>query len=56
MIGLEQFNNTICYDGERYQIGWPWKSDEPDLPENYDIAYNYGRLKSLYGFKQTELF
>ena len=42
---LEQFNNTICYDGERYQIAWPWKSCEPDLHENYDVAY--GRIRSL---------
>ena len=42
---LEQFNNTICCDGERYQIAWPWKPCEPDLPENYDVAY--GRIRSL---------
>ena len=42
---LEQFNYTICYDGEQYQIAWPWKSCEPDLPENYDVAY--GRIRSL---------
>ena len=42
---LEQFNNTIYYDGRRYQIAWPWKSSETILPENYDVAY--GRIKSL---------
>ena len=42
---LEQFNKGICYDEERYQIKWPWKSPEPDLPDNYDVAY--GRMKSL---------
>ena len=42
---LEQFNNRICYDGKQYQIAWPWKPCEPDLPENYDVAY--GRISSL---------
>ena len=42
---LAQFNNTIYYDGERYQIAWPWRSSEFTLPENYGVAY--GRIKSL---------
>jgi len=42
---LKQFNNTIIYDGECYQVRWPWKNCEFDLPNNYDAAY--GRINSL---------
>ena len=39
---LKQFNDSIIYDGERYQA---WKNCEFDLPDNYDVAY--GRIASL---------
>ena len=42
---LAQLNNTIYYDGERYQIAWPWRSSEFTLLENYGVAY--GGVKSL---------
>jgi len=42
---LEQFNKTIKFDGERYQIAWPWKDCQSELPDNYDVALE--RMKSL---------
>ena len=49
---LAQFNNTTYYDGERYQIAWPWRSSEFTLPENYGVAY--GRIKSLSRWFQAD--
>ena len=42
---LEQFNELICYRDGRYQVAWPWKCQNPDLPVNWDIVI--GRMKSL---------
>ena len=42
---LEQFNELICYRDRRYQVAWPWKCQNPDLPVNLDIVI--GRMKSL---------
>ena len=42
---LDKFNNTICYQEGRYFITWPWKSDDVELLENFDVAF--GRMKSL---------
>ena len=41
---LDDFNESVCKINGRYHVKWPWKSDYPDLPENYMLAY--GRLKS----------
>ena len=29
---------------ERYQVYWPWREENPDLQDNYNLAYR--RLKS----------
>ena len=42
---LEQFNELICYRDGRYQVAWPWKCQNPDLPVNLDIVI--GRMRSL---------
>ena len=42
---LETFNSSICFEDGRYQIQWPWKYENLDIPENLDIAV--GRLRSL---------
>ena len=42
---LEKFNNTISYQEGQYFITWPWKSDDVELPENFDVAF--GRMKTL---------
>ena len=41
---LENFNNTVQKRDRRYHVQWPWKSDNPELPDNYHLAF--GRLKS----------
>ena len=40
---MEHFNNTVIQKNERYQVVWPWKNEDINLPENYDLSY--GRLK-----------
>ena len=30
---------------ERYQVCWPWREENPDLTDNYNLVY--GRLKSV---------
>ncbi len=42
---LDQFNSTIQFHDNRYHVQWPWKSESPDLPDNYGLAL--GRFKSL---------
>jgi len=36
---LQQFNSTCKFDGERYEVGLPWKKDHPPLVDNYKQAY-----------------
>ena len=40
------FINTVIQENGRYQVAWPWRNEEINLPENYEL--NYGRLKSLH--------
>ena len=42
---LEQFNELISFRDGRYQVVWPWKCQNPDLPVNLDIVI--GRMRSL---------
>ena len=42
---LKQFNESIHFTDGRYQIAWPWKCEDPELPENFHIAVN--RLRCL---------
>ena len=42
---LARFHDTIRITNGRYEVAWPWKSDDRDLPDNYQLAL--GRLKSL---------
>lgn len=44
-LALQQFNETVCFKDGRHEIKWPWKSLNPNLPDNYGLAY--GRLKSI---------
>ena len=43
---LQAFKESVKLEDGRYQVLWPWKEDEPNLPDNYDLCN--GRLKSLY--------
>ena len=52
---MQNFRETLKRDNGRYQVTWPWKRDDLDLPENRGLAV--GRLKSLVNriHKQPEL-
>lgn len=39
------FSDSIKFEDGRYEVGWPWKEREPELNENFSLAY--GRLKAL---------
>ena len=39
-----KFNETIHFEGGRYQVTWPWKEEFPSLPTNYELAM--GGLRS----------
>ena len=45
-IVLQAFKESVKMEDGRYQMSWPWKEDEPNLPDNYDLCN--GRLKSFY--------
>ena len=36
---INQFNHSCRFDGERYEVGLPWKKDHPPLVDNYGQAY-----------------
>ena len=37
-LALEKVQKSIKYVEGRYQVDIPWKNDEPELPDNYDMA------------------
>lgn len=37
--------NSLRYVNGRYEVGIPWKKNEPQLENNYNLAYE--RLKTL---------
>lgn len=43
---IEKFQETLKFNGERYEVGFPWKETPPDLPSNY--ALSLGRLRSTF--------
>ena len=45
-VAQKKFSETLKYEQRRYTVSWPWKEDQPDLPENRNLAL--GRLKSLF--------
>ena len=44
-VARKKFSETLKYEQGRYTVSWPWKEDQPDLPENRTLAL--GRLTSL---------
>ena len=42
---MEHFKRTITKKDGRFQVSWPWKEQNIDLPENYELSL--GRLKSM---------
>ena len=51
-FALQRFNETVKFENNRYQVTWPWKRENPRLPENFELAL--GRLKSLLQRLQNE--
>ncbi|MCG8044652.1 MAG: DUF1759 domain-containing protein [Candidatus Thiodiazotropha endolucinida] len=45
VIAMEKFQDTLEYKDNRYQVTWPLKDDDPDLPTNKELAL--GRLNIL---------
>ena len=41
----DQFRNNIKFDGQRYQVELPYKSDHPVLCDNYNL--NKSRFLAL---------
>jgi len=41
---MHKFKETVQFHDGRYQVTWPWKDENPELPSNKELAY--GRLKS----------
>ena len=42
---MEHFINTVIQENERYQVAWPWRNEEINLPENYELSYAMGDWK-----------
>ena len=42
---LEHINYIVTKGNGRYQVTWPWKNEDNELLENYELSF--GRLKSL---------
>lgn len=43
---LRKFYETIKRHGKQYEIEWPFRSDDPELEDNFGLAF--GRLLALY--------
>jgi len=41
---MKNFQETVEFKSNRYQVTWPWKDHDPDLPTNRELAL--GRLRS----------
>ena len=41
----KQFNGSLRFDGERYEVALPWRKDHPELKNNYNQAFK--RLLSV---------
>jgi len=44
-LALDDFNKSVKFANGRYMVTWSWKDENPDLPENFQLAY--GRLRSI---------
>jgi len=53
--GKPNFIQDISFNGDRYEVGLPWKEDRRDIETDYDLCHN--RLRSLHSKlrKQPEL-
>ena len=44
-LAIQNFHDTVRKTNGRYEVTWPWKEENPQLPDNYQLAV--GRLNSL---------
>ena len=44
-FAVQQFNESLKFDGERYEVALPWRKDHPELKDNYNQAFK--RLLSV---------
>ena len=44
-VAMEPFENSIQYSDGRYHVSWPWKTNNVELPDNYQLSC--GRLQSV---------
>ena len=44
-LALQRFSESMRFEDNHYQVTWPWKEEDLNLPENFELAL--GRLKSL---------
>ncbi|XP_052778713.1 uncharacterized protein LOC128216176 [Mya arenaria] len=42
---MNHFKDNLIFQDNRYSVKWPWKDENPDIPDNRPLAV--GRLKSL---------
>ena len=49
---MQRFNESVRFENNCYQVTWPWKEEDPNLPENFELAL--GILKSLIRRLQNE--
>ncbi|XP_068697571.1 uncharacterized protein [Montipora foliosa] len=42
---IQNFHDTVRKTNGRYEVTWPWKEENPRLPDNYQLGL--GRLNSL---------
>ena len=42
---ISEFNKSIKVVNERYQVFWPWREENPYLPDDCNLVY--GRLNSV---------
>ncbi|XP_052764085.1 uncharacterized protein LOC128206006 [Mya arenaria] len=55
-IAMRKFQDTVRFDDGRYQVTWPWREEDFELPSNRQLAL--GRLRSTVArmCKRPELF
>ena len=35
---IQNFHDTVRKTNGRYEVTWPWKEENPQLPDNYQLA------------------
>ena len=51
-LTLQRFNESVRFENNHCKVTWPWREEDPNLPENFELAL--GRLKSLIRRLQNE--